>query len=64
MKTEKVDFDNPSRELDKIFEKVLKDNITEIPYEGAEVDKQGIKYDLLQALKDNHYSLLKHNKTS
>lgn len=62
MSTEKIDLNNPDWELDRALDEIISSNCKEIPYEGTEVNKEGIKRDILQYLKNNHYSLLKHNK--
>lgn len=61
--TKKVDLSNPDWELDRALDRIINKNCEEIPYEGTNVNKQGIKNDILAYLKDNHYSLLKHNKS-
>ena len=62
MSTEKINLDSPGYILDRALDEIISSNCKEIPYEGTEVDKEGIKRDILQYLKNNHYSLLKHNK--
>lgn len=62
MSTVKIDLNNPDWELDEALDKIISSNCKEIPYEGTEVDKEGIKIDILKYLKNNHYSLLKHTK--
>ena len=62
MKTTKIDLDNIDWRLSSDLDTIISKNCKEIPYEGTEVDKQGIKEDILSYLKENHYSLLKHEK--
>ena len=59
--TNKVDLYN-DWELNNAFDKIIDDNCKEIPYEGTEVDHEGIKHDLYDFLIKNHYSLLNHKK--
>lgn len=62
MKTRKIDLNRIEYRLDRDLDKIISDNCKEIPYEGTEVDKQGIKEGILAYLRENHYSLLKHDK--
>jgi hypothetical protein len=60
--TEKVNFDNDWRFKDKLRD-IIKKNVKTEPYEGDEVDKEGIVDDIITLLKSKEYSLLHHIKS-
>jgi hypothetical protein len=62
MKTTKVNTNNDCEFRSKL-EKIINRNCKEIPYEGTEVDKQGILEDVINLLNSPEYSLLKHTKS-
>lgn len=37
-------------ELESTIEKIIESNITEVPYEGTEVDKRGIKEEIIELI--------------
>ncbi len=41
---------------------IVKNNITSVPYEGDEINKEGIVEDIIELLKSKEYSLLEHTK--
>ncbi len=62
MKTSKINTIENWDFQDKI-RRIIDKNCTEVPYEGTEVDKQGIVDDIAQLLSSPQYSVLKHIKT-
>ena len=50
-------------EFDEGIENAISKNIKYVPYEGAEIDEDGILQAIIKFLKDNHYSVLKHEKS-
>ncbi len=44
-------------EIDTKIEKLIEDNISEIPYEGEEVDKQGLKQSILDFVKELSFQI-------
>ncbi len=62
MSTKKVNLDNDWK-LENELRNIVNRNCEVIPYEGTEVNREGIVKDFLNYLKENHYSLLKHEKS-
>lgn len=66
MSTKKVSLQENNYELERELRKIVDANCEDIDYEGTLVDKNGIVEDIIRFLastKENHYSLLKHNKS-
>lgn len=59
--TYNVDLDSDWK-LRNALREIVSKNCKEVPYEGTEVDKEEIVNMFLDYLKQNNYSLLKHNK--
>ena len=59
-KTTKVDYSDWW--LRDKLKSIVDRNVKSIPYEGDEVDKDGIVDGILYFFKENHYSILKHEK--
>jgi hypothetical protein len=43
-------------ELNEKLDKIIEDNIKEIPYEGKEVDNYGLKQDIIDFIKTLSYT--------
>jgi hypothetical protein len=59
--THKLDL-NMDWKLRTALKEIVDKNCIEIPYEGTTVDKEEIVNMFLNYLKQNHYSVLKHDK--
>lgn len=58
--TKKVDLDHWW--FKEKLRKIVNDNVKTIPYEGDEVDKNGIVEGIITLLKSKEFSLLEHKK--
>lgn len=60
--TQKVNFDNDWLFKDKL-RCIISKNVTSFPYEGDEIDSEGIVEGIIELLKSKEYSLLHHIKS-
>lgn len=53
------DYDGILPIFSNAIQKIIDNNITTIPWEGDEIDKNGIKEDIISWIKDNNYKIVK-----